>query len=93
MVISLQTNVSDATNGTSLESSFLCLDIYDTATHALLWTLDEPVNYFFKKKDLDGGVTALMDDLKTLAAGNIPGSPDVTKPEPTKTRLSDEGKK
>ena len=93
MVISVQNYVSSASGGSSFGTNFLRLEIYDTATHALLWTLDEPVNYF-NKKDVGGGVTALMDDLKTLAAGTIPGSPDDTsKPESTKTRLSDKRKK
>lgn len=97
MVVSTEMAYSDVTHGNSFGYPFLRLEIYDTATHALLWTLDEPVQGAFREKsfqkNIDAAVALLVSDLKTVAAGAIPGGSDAPKPETTKTRLSDEGKK
>jgi hypothetical protein len=96
MIISTEMFVSDATNGSSIPYPYLRLEIYDTKTHALLWALDEPLQGAFREKtfekNVDEAVASLAADLKTLAAGSIPGDPS-TATVPTKTRFSDEGKK
>jgi hypothetical protein len=82
MVLSAQTFVSDAMNGTSSAAPYLRLEIFDTRTHTLLWTLDEPIKGAFREKALqknvDDSVAALISDLKTLANGTIPGDPTAT---------------
>jgi hypothetical protein len=97
MIVSTDMAYSDVTNGSSIAFPFLRLDIYDTATHSLLWTLEEPVRGAWREKsfqkNIDDAVALLVSDLKTLAAGSIPGNPTTPKPEPVKTRISDEGKK
>lgn len=97
MIVSTQSS-SNVFNGDSIGGPFIRLEIYDIKTHTLLWALDEPVNGAFREKtfqkNVGESIAKLMDDLKTLASGTIPG--DLTtnpKPEPTKTHLSDEGKK
>jgi len=98
MVLSTDSFVSDTTNGNSFASPYLRLEIYDTKTHTLLWTLDEPIEGAFREKtfqrNIDDSVAALIGDLKTLASGNIPADPVTNpRPEPTKKRFSNEGKK
>ena len=106
MVISAESRIFDVSSGSSSDSIFLRLEIYDIKTHTLLWALDESVNGAFREKtfqkNVDQSVAALMDDLNALANGTIPGAttspkpepsktnPTSSKPEPTKTRLSDE---
>jgi hypothetical protein len=95
MVISTNITISDVINGGSLNSAFIRLEIFDVKTHTLLWALDEPIQGAFREKtfqkNVDESIAALMNDLKTLASGVIPGDPTAApKPEPTKTRLSNE---
>ena len=63
----------------SLNEPSLQLDIYDIKTHTLLWTLDEPLLGAFREKtfqkNIDKTVAALMNDLKSLASGEVPGGP------------------
>ena len=77
--ISLQVSFSDVTNGSSIRSAFMKLDIRDRSTHALLWTLDEPIRGAFREKtfqkNINDTMTHLIDDLKALAAGHQPGDP------------------
>lgn len=106
LVISTDGGIVDVINGSSINSAFLRLDIYDTKTHSLLWALGEPVAGAFREKtfqkNVDESAVALRNELKILAAGNIPGNTSAdtqadpaSAPEPksTKTRFSDQGKK
>jgi hypothetical protein len=58
-------------NLTSYQPQF-ALNIVDTKTHFLLWSLTEPVQGAYRKatwlKNFDQGLGALMDDLKKLSA-------------------------
>ena len=101
MNISTQSRISDVTNGSSADSAYLRLEIYDVKTHMLLWTINEDVQGAFREKtfehNVDATIAALMDDLNTLANGNLPGDtgPAKSQPaksQPVKTRLSNEGK-
>jgi hypothetical protein len=96
MVISSQSHVSAVTNGSSFDANFIRLEIYDIKTHTLLWAIDEPLEGAYREKtfqkNVDKSIAALISDLKTLAGGALPGDSDTPKPEPTKTRFSDEGK-
>ena len=101
MNISAQSRISDVTNGSSTDSAYLRLEIYDVKTHMLIWTINEDVQGAFREKtfqrNVDTAVTALIDDLNTLANGNLPGDTSPAQSQPaksqsTKTRLSSEGK-
>lgn len=101
MNISTQSRISDVTNGSSVDSAYLRLEIYDVKTHILVWTINEDVQGAFREKtfqhNVDATIAALMDDLNALANGNLPGDTgpaksQPAKPQPTKARLSDEGK-
>ena len=96
MNISTQSRISDVTNGSSVQTAYLRLEIYDVKTHMLVWTINEEVQGAFREKtfqhNVETAVAALMDDLKTLANGNLPGDTGPDKSQPKKARLSDEGK-
>jgi len=102
LVISTDEQVSDATHGNSVGFSFLRLEIYDTKTHTLLWTVEEPIEGAYReqtfRKNVDKSAATILNDLNLLATGKIPGETDAnqsttTQPTTTKTRFSDEGKK
>jgi hypothetical protein len=90
-----QSHISAVTGGSSIDSFFLHLDIYDTKTHSLLWALEEPIDGAFRGKTLDKNVNEAVpsvdNDLKLLGNGAVLGDPSAApKPESSKTRLSDE---
>lgn len=96
MNISTQNRISDVTNGSSTDSAFLRLEIYDVKTHLLIWTIDEDIQVAFREKtfqhNVDATVAAIIDDLNTLANGNLPGDTGPSKSQATKTRFSNDGK-
>jgi hypothetical protein len=98
MVLSTDSFMPNSVSGGFTSEPYLRLETYDTKTHSLLWTLDEPLNGYLAAKTLqqnvDQTVAALINDLKTLASGSVPGDPAAAPtPQPTKKRLSEEGKK
>jgi hypothetical protein len=64
-----------AVNGT-FNNVVLRLVVRDTKTHALLWTLDEPLDGAFREKtfqrNVDSAATKITADLKSLAEGKEP---------------------
>lgn len=64
-----------AVNGT-FNSVVLRLVVRDTKTHALLWTIDEPLNGAFREKtfqrNVDSAAKEIAADLKSLAEGKEP---------------------
>ena len=102
MTISAQSHISDVSNGSSSDSAYLHLAIYDVKTHTLIWAIDEDIQGAFREKtfqhNVDTTVTVLIDDLNTLANGKLPGDTGTGKSQPaktsqpTKTRFSNDGK-
>jgi hypothetical protein len=76
MEVSVGVNYSMVTSGSSTQSPYVRLRVYDPKTHALLWEIDELLSGAFRRatmqKNIDESVAALAADLKTLAAGNLP---------------------
>ena len=92
MVVSLDTFISGAATGSSLEYDFIRLAVFDTKTHALLWIIDEPIDGQFRKKsylkNMDNTTARVVADLKQLASGTI--SSNSAAIASTKSRMSQE---
>jgi hypothetical protein len=93
----LSMEVSILVTSTGMPGTFgvpsLRLAIYDTKTHSLIWTIDEPLEGAFREKtfehNLDEAANKIAADLESLAGGVIPGQPgSAPKPDATKARTS-----
>ena len=75
-VISIDAITTNTINGNSSESASVRLAIFDTKTHSLLWTVEEPLEGAFRKasfqKNLEDSVAKLVADLNSLATGKLP---------------------
>jgi hypothetical protein len=78
LTVSIESQLSDVTNGNSFATVFVRLAVVDGRSHALLWNIDEPLRGAFRKasfqKNIDDTVTKVVGDYKTLAAGKVPGA-------------------
>jgi hypothetical protein len=70
-------------------AAYMQLVVRDMKTHALIWTLQVPINNDFREKSLQKGLdpaeARMAADLKSLIAGNLPTSAPIQK-----TRMSQE---
>lgn len=77
MEISIRRSIFLVDRGSSVDYPYLRLDVREAKTQALLWTLDEPVDSAFREKtfqhNVDTAVGLLIEDLKSLSAGQLPG--------------------
>ena len=73
------------------QGSVLSLDIYDVKTHALLWTIDEPV-FLPQTEDMQASALLFIDDLNALANDKLPSDLPAPHGKSAKARLSNQGK-
>jgi hypothetical protein len=74
--------ISVGTGDNQFNSASLRLITRDTRTHALLWIIDEPIDGAFREKTFQknvGDATArIIDELRTLSTGSLPGEKSST---------------
>ena len=82
--LSIAQAVGPVNLGVSFATTYIKVDARDVKTHALLWTIDDPIDGAFRvktfRRDVDQGVDLVIADLKALAAGKQPGSAPDTAP-------------
>ena len=76
MEVSVGVQYSSVSSGSSTQTPYVRLVLYDRKTHALLWEIDEMLGAAFREasmqKNIDQSMAALAADLKALAMGKLP---------------------
>ena len=76
MEVSVGVHYSSVSSGSSTQTPYVRLVLYDRSTHALLWEIDEMLSAAIREasmqKNIDQSMAAMAADLKALAMGKLP---------------------